>query len=122
MGRWCTWWAALLPAVPAAPSRRHVVFEIGAATGDWSADFIKFQREEFGVTFFPVMVEALERHRTRLEATAAQLLVERFDRRGTEPFELFRSEVGQNSGTSAKKKRFRNVQHFLKYRGNSDKI
>ena len=25
------------------------------------------------------------------------LCVERFDRRGTEPFELFRSEVGQNS-------------------------
>ena len=26
-----------------------------------------------------------------------QRLVERFDRRGTEPFELFRSEFGQNS-------------------------
>ena len=26
-------------------------------------------------------------------------LVERFDRRGIEPFELFRSEFGQNSGT-----------------------
>ena len=30
-------------------------------------------------------------------------LVERFDRRGTEPFELFRSEFGQNSGASALK-------------------
>ena len=28
---------------------------------------------------------------------AVPLLVERFDRRGTEPFELFRSEFGQNS-------------------------
>ena len=29
---------------------------------------------------------------------AALALVERFDRRGTEPFELFRSEFGQDSG------------------------
>jgi len=28
---------------------------------------------------------------------AVEILVERFDRRGTEPFELFRSEFGQNS-------------------------
>ena len=31
------------------------------------------------------------------------------------PFELFRSEFGQNSETSASKKIW-NVQHFLKYR------
>ena len=30
--------------------------------------------------------------------TGVGALVERFDRRGTEPFELFRSEFGQNSG------------------------
>ena len=30
--------------------------------------------------------------------TSVFFLVERFDRRGTEPFELFRSEFGQNSG------------------------
>ena len=29
--------------------------------------------------------------------TAVEAWVERFDRRGTEPFELFRSEFGQNS-------------------------
>ena len=29
---------------------------------------------------------------------SVKLYVERFDRRGTEPFELFRSEFGQNSG------------------------
>ena len=33
--------------------------------------------------------------------TSVFFLVERFDRRGTEPFELFRSEFCQNSGTSA---------------------
>ena len=32
-------------------------------------------------------------------AVAVQTRVERFDRRGTEPFELFRSEFGQNSCT-----------------------
>ena len=54
-------------------------------------------------------------------------LVERFDRRGTEPFELFRSEFGQHcariqeSGNFArihqKSKNFRNyyVQHSLQY-------
>ena len=48
---------------------------------------------------------------------AASCLVEGFDRRGTEPFELFRSEFGQNLGTSAKEiKQFRNVQNFLKCR------
>ena len=31
------------------------------------------------------------------EAHDIRTLVERFDRRGTEPFELFRSEFGQNS-------------------------
>ena len=73
------------------------------------------------------------------EATyqAVMNLVERFDRRGTEPFELFRSEFGQNSGTfkfcvgsqnaengeafARKFKNFGKIQHFLKYRRNSDK-
>ena len=32
-----------------------------------------------------------------LDALRVHALVERFDRRGTEPFELFRSEFGQNS-------------------------
>ena len=32
-----------------------------------------------------------------VEPDAVPLLVERFDRRGTEPFEQFRSEFGQNS-------------------------
>ena len=55
----------------------------------------------------------------RQRSYQGQTLVERFDRRGTEPFELFTSEFGQNSGTSAKKfKKIRNhyVQYFLKYR------
>ena len=43
---------------------------------------------------------------------AAGTRVERFGRRGTEPFELFRSEFGQNSGIVAKI-----YQKFLKKSG-----
>ena len=55
--------------------------------------------------------------------------VERFDRRGIEPFELFRSEFGQNSFKiqefsveSSKISEILKFQHFLNYRRNSDKI
>ena len=59
---------------------------------------------------------------------AASCLVERLDRRGTEPFELFRSEFGQNSfkiqefSLENSKISENEIQHFLKYRQNSDKI
>ena len=50
----------------------------------------------------------------------AAALAERFDRRGTEPFELFRSEFGQNyigiqeffSRIYQKSKKFRILKHF----------
>ena len=46
------------------------------------------------------------------QLAAVLALVDRFGWRGIEPFELFTSEFGQNSGTSAKKlKKFRNVRH-----------
>ena len=44
-------------------------------------------------------------------ALAAAPLAERFDRRGTEPFELFRSEFGQNSWN--RKKTTKNLNHFI---------
>ena len=40
-------------------------------------------------------------------------LVEGFDRRWTEPFELFRSELGQNSGASAKKSKSSGMFNIL---------
>ena len=62
-----------------------------------------------------------------IEGPAATARVERFDRRGTEPFELFEPfepfEFFQNSGIFPRKfKNFRKFQHFLNYRRNSDKI
>ena len=53
---------------------------------------------------------------------AARPLVERFDRRGTEPFELFRSEFGQNSGTSAKKFKFRSARTEMFRRAVDDSL
>ena len=56
--------------------------------------------------------------------------VERFDRRGTEPFELFKSEFGQNSvkihcfllEKNKKIQKNRIFQHFRKYLRTSDTI
>ena len=58
---------------------------------------------------------------------AASRWVERFDRRGIEPFEPFEPfepcEFFQNSEIFPRKfKNFRKFQHFLNYRRNSDKI
>ena len=63
-------------------------------------------------------------------AEAGAAWVERFDRRGIEPFELFTSEFGQNSfkiqefslENSKISEKIFNFNIFLKYRRDSDKI
>ena len=58
----------------------------------------------------------LQRSSPKLPPVPVYILVERFDRRGTEPFELFRSEFGKNSfkiGKKKKEKKKKNLFVFL---------
>ena len=48
-----------------------MVFELGADHGAWTEEFVAFQREDFGVAFFPVLVEAV--FKRRLADLAARL-------------------------------------------------
>ena len=64
--------------------------------GQYTYTFVSPTKSQYGNQHFPnVFGFTLEKGSGAAAPVAA--LVERFDRRGTEPFELFRSEFGQNS-------------------------